>query len=128
MITGTINEDREAIVSITIRGSNGHARRIRAVVDTGYNGRLTLPPDLIAELELPWIRRGFAVLADNSEIDFDVYEAVIVWDGRRHVVRIDETDSIPLIGMALMEGYELKAQIRSGGKVTLKPLPKQRRG
>jgi clan AA aspartic protease len=128
MITGSVNDDREAIVSLTVRGPTGRMRRIRAVIDTGYNGRLTLPLDVVVELKLRWIRRGFALLADNSEVEFDVYEANVVWDGRRRVIRIDATDSGPLLGMALMEGYELKAQIRRGGKVTLKPLARPRKG
>lgn len=50
-------------------------------VDTGFNGWLSLPPDLIAELNLRWKRRGRAILGDGSECVFNVYEAVVFWDG-----------------------------------------------
>jgi len=30
---------------------------------------------------------------------------------------------MPLVGMALLEGYELNAQVRAGGKVAIKRLP-----
>jgi len=32
-----------------------------------------------------------------------------------------------LVGMALLDGYELKVQVRNGGRVTIKALP-QRKG
>jgi predicted aspartyl protease len=53
MIKGTVKSALEAVVSLTVRGPQGQRRRISAVIDTGYNSTLTLPPDVIAELGLP---------------------------------------------------------------------------
>ncbi|MCC5669277.1 hypothetical protein LC653_36925 [Nostoc sp. CHAB 5784] len=78
-----------------------------AIVDTGFNGWLSLPPDFIAALELPWKRRGRAILGDGSECVFDVYEAIVVWDEQLLTIPIDEAESNPLVGMSLMEGYRL---------------------
>ena len=36
---------------------------------------------------------------------------------------VDEADSDPLVGMGLLKGYELRMQVRSGGKVRIKRLP-----
>ena len=90
-----------------------------AKVDTGFNGWLSLPPDLIAQLNLKWKRRGRAILGDGTECVFDVYEAVLVWDGNLLTIPIDEADSEPLVGMSLMEGYQLKVQVFEGGHVEL---------
>jgi hypothetical protein len=54
---------------------------------------------------------------------FDIYEATVRWDGRARRVSVDEVDVMPLVGMALLYGYELTMQIVAGGKVLLKPLP-----
>jgi predicted aspartyl protease len=57
-------------------------------------------------LNLEWKRRGRAVLGDGTECVFDIYEAVLVWDGNTLTIPIDEADSELLVGMSLMEGYQ----------------------
>src|SRR6266498_4365140 len=126
MITGTVTTDREAIIRLTVRGPAGQEQRVEAVIDTGFDGWFSLPPALIAGLGLPWRRRGRAVLADGSASVFDIYEATVVWDRRQRRIPVDEADTTPLVGMALLEDYELNAQVRAGGKVTIKRLPRRR--
>jgi clan AA aspartic protease len=119
MITGIVNADFEPIIPLSICGSDGKVHIQDAIVDTGFNGWLSLPPDLIAELNLKWKRRGRAILGDGSECVFNVYEAVLVWDGNFLTIPIDEADSEPLVGMSLMEGYQLTVQVFEGGHVEL---------
>jgi clan AA aspartic protease len=119
MITGIVNADFEPIIPLSICGSDGNVYTQEAIVDTGFNGWLSLPPDLIAELNLKWKRRGRAILGDGTECVFDVYEAVLVWDGNMLTIPIDEADSEPLVGMSLMEGYQLTVQVFEGGLVEL---------
>lgn len=73
MITGHVNEFGEAVVTVTVVGSSSQ-REIEAVIDTGFNGSLTLPPSLVEDLELPFRRRDRAVLGDGSETFFDTHE------------------------------------------------------
>jgi predicted aspartyl protease len=42
MITGLVNPDYEAVIRLRIQGPGGHEREIDAVIDTGFNGYLTL--------------------------------------------------------------------------------------
>jgi clan AA aspartic protease len=119
MITGIVNVDFEPIIPLLICGSDGKVYTQDAIVDTGFNGWLSLPPDLIAQLTLKWKRRGRAILGDGSECVFNVYEAVLVWDGSFLTIPIDEADSEPLVGMSLMEGYQLMVQVFEGGPVEL---------
>lgn len=126
MITGTINANLDAIVRLTVRGPTGRTRRIRAVIDTGFNGCLTLPPAIIADLELPWRRRAFAELGDGSEVVFDVYRAVVTWDRRRRKIRVDEANTTPLIGTELLKQHEVNLKVREGGAVTIKPMRRRR--
>jgi clan AA aspartic protease len=96
---------------------------IDAVIDTGFTGALTLPPSLVKKLRLPWDNVGRGTLADGSECLFEIYRATIIWDRSARGVLVSETDSDPLVGMELLEGFELKMQVRPGGKVAIKRLP-----
>ena len=121
MISGIVH-NFEPIIPLSIRGSDGKVYQQNAIVDTGFDGWLSLPPDLIAQLDLKWKRRGRAILADGSECLFNVYEAIVIWDGNPLTIPIDEADSDPLIGMSLMEGYQLSVQVFEGGLVELSKI------
>ena len=54
MIVGRVNAYREAVISLIVEGSGGRRREIDAVVDTGFNGYLTLPATLMQELGHVW--------------------------------------------------------------------------
>lgn len=123
MIHGIVNADREAVVRLLVRGPAGQQQRLSAVIDTGFDGWLSLPPTLISLLGLRWWRRGCAVLADGSQTVFNIYEGTVVWDRRRRCIAVDEADTAPLIGMALLDGHELKMQVRPRGKVAIQALP-----
>ena len=53
MISGVVNEQLEAVVSLQLRGPNGDVRMVDAIVDTGYDGYLTVAPRTVAEMGLP---------------------------------------------------------------------------
>ena len=65
-------------------------------------------------------------LADGSECIFDVYVAQVTWDSKVRTILVDEADADPLVGMRLLRGHELKMQVRYGGQVTIKRLPRKR--
>jgi clan AA aspartic protease len=121
MMVGIVR-GREPRIRLTIRGLRGRQQEIEAVVDSGYTGWLTLPPTLIGALNLRWRTFGRGILADGSESAFDVYQAKVVWDGRVRPVFVDEFDATPLIGMALLRGYEYRMQVQARGKITIKRL------
>lgn len=123
MIRGNVNAHDEAIIRLSVLGANGQEHEFEAIVDTGFNGWLSLSPALITFLNLPFRNRGRAILADGSESVFDSYEATVHWDGQRRRIAIDEADTTPLVGMALLHGSELMMQIIEGGEVSIKPLP-----
>lgn len=123
MITGVVSEYLEALVTITVGGPIGREQEIETIIDTGFDGALSLPPTRIAALNLSWRRRGRALLADGNESLFDIYEGTIVWDGTPRRISIDAADTDPLLGMALLFGYELTLQAVEGGRVTIQALP-----
>jgi clan AA aspartic protease len=123
MITGEVSTDREAIVRVVVRSAHDRELAVEAVVDTGFDGWLSLPPSVIERLALAWRQRGLALLADGSESVFDTYEGIVVWDGQPRRVAVDEADTAPLVGMSLLEGHELTVHVRAGGTVTVTRLP-----
>ena len=123
MITGHVTAYREAVIPLRVEGSGNRGREIDAVVDTGFNGFLTLPASLIQDLRLVWRRRGRAMLADGSDSLFDIYEATVTWDRRPRRIAVDEADCDPLVGMSLFHGHELTIQVVDGGRVVVSPLP-----
>ena len=122
MITGVVNAHMEATIRLTLRGPSGQIRRVNAVVDTGFDGWLSLPPAFIAHLGLLWQRRGRAILADGSETIFDIYAGAVVWERRKRAIPIDEANTTPLLGTALLAENKLKAEFRPRGKVAIKRL------
>ena len=121
MIRGAVTR-HEGIVRLSVFGRRGQRETVEAVVDTGYDGFLTLPPTMIRELELEWLSNGHAVLADGSECLFDLHEGEVIWDRRHMLIQIDSSDATPLIGMRLLEGFELTMQIRQDGPVLIKRM------
>mgnify|MGYP001596003583 FL=1 len=122
MITGRVTADRQAIITLTVRGPAGQEHEIEAIVDTGFDGWLSLPSSVIVQLGLTWLQRGRALLADGRESVFDIYEATVIWDGQVRRIPVDEAKTTPLVGMSLLDGYELTMQVRSSGNVIIRAL------
>ncbi len=119
MISGIVNAEREAVLQVILHDFVGKEQKIEAVVDTGYTGWLTLPPEIVSKLGLAWRERGGATLADGSQALFNVYNATVVWDSNLVIIPVDEIDAEPLIGMSLMYGFELILPILDGATFTL---------
>jgi clan AA aspartic protease len=123
MITGAVTSSREAVVRFVVRGPHVHECEIGAIIDTGFNGYLTLPSTLITALRLAKLGRGRVLLGNGSEEVFDIYEAVVIWNGRPRSVEVDSADTDPLVGMALLDGHHLRIAVVPGGIVSIDALP-----
>lgn len=120
---GSVNDVLEATLRVTVEDIGGHTREIDALVDTGFNGFLTLPSELIATLGLPWLFRQQGQLADGSIETFDVHQARIIWDNAPLPIEVEAVNAAPLVGMAVLDGYSLRVDVTKGGSVTITPLP-----
>lgn len=123
MITGNVVAGQGALVTVALRGRNGVARTVAATIDTGFNGYLVLPPDLIASLGLVWHGDGNAVLADGTQPQFPLYQAYVQWGESTRRVVVACLNSSPLIGLAMMRGYRLMVDVIDGGAVHITRLP-----
>ena len=123
MIGGTVDADLVPLIRLTIWDASGQPHDVEVIVDTGFNGFLTLPPARIATLGLSWLCRQQALLADGSVQVFDVHVASVDWHGRTRLVEVEAADAPPLLGMALMQGSELRIGVSPGGAVVLTETP-----
>ena len=122
VIEGVVNGFLEAVVSLPVRGPEDRDREIEAVIDTGCSGNLALPPELAAELELPFVIRSRSALADGTVVAFNVHSATVVRDGRPRYIDIDAVGVAPLLGMDLMDSHSLYVEITDGGRVIIEPM------
>jgi clan AA aspartic protease len=122
MMQGVVNQSCEAMLSIVVK-NNAKTQLIDAVIDTGFSGFLTLPIEVIAALGLKWEGRDVATLGDGTACVFEVYIANVIWDGQYREVYVNESETVPLIGMRLLRGYDLRIQTIEGGAVTIAALP-----
>jgi clan AA aspartic protease len=121
MIHGIVNQSCEAILPVVLKNDT-KTQLVDAVIDTGFSVFLTLPSSVITALELVWKGRDVATLGDGTSCIFEVYIAVVIWDGQYRTIDINESETIPLIGMQLLRGYDLRIQAVEGGSVTIKLL------
>ena len=121
MIHGMVNQSCEAILPIVVK-NDARTQLVDAVIDTGFSGFLTLPFSTIESLDPIWKGRDMATLGDGTSCIFEVYIAVVIWDGQYRTIDINESETMPLIGMQLLRGYDLRIQAIEGGSVTIEAL------
>ena len=121
MKIGTVDSSGEALVALTVEGlgSGGQQRDITALLDTGFNGFLALPPALIGELDLEQISREQYMTAGGTMHFTGVYKAVIVFGERRLLVDEIVEAAEPLVGVGLLWEFKVCLGYREGGDVTL---------
>lgn len=117
MITGQVNPQLEACISVLIRDSSGSLITQEAAIDTGFSGYLTLPRHLIEMLGLGFLTSRVYTLGDNSEVNFDVYLCVASLDGEERNCKVLASEAFPLVGMAFLKGHRLAIDVIDGGEV-----------
>jgi clan AA aspartic protease len=122
MIQGVVNARREAVLPLVVGNGDGARKLIDAVIDTGFNGFLSLPSAVIVSINLPWSASDIVTLGDGSEALFDLYAATVIWDGQYREVDVAESETEPLVGMALLYGYRLQIDAVEGGIVRIEEL------
>ncbi len=81
MIYGIVSSLCEATLPILVKNANGRQSMVDTVIDTGFNGFLTLPSSVISDLDLPWQMSEVVTLGDGSKAVFDLFSATVIWDG-----------------------------------------------
>jgi len=115
-------QGHQALMKVGFHLEDGRTLDIEFVVDTGFVGYLTLPQRAIVMLDLPFLRRTPANLADGSTIHVSVYAATIVWEGQVKEAEVLSTGQRPLMGTLLLNGHHLSVHFVNGGEVVAESL------
>jgi clan AA aspartic protease len=122
MITGLVNENLEAVISLSVVKTNNEICEIKTVIDTGYSGYLSLSFKLISELNLNRIGKAQLTLADGTVISSNVYEATILWEGQPRIIQVDSFESSILVGMSLLKNCDFTMRVAVDCPVTIIPF------
>ena len=64
---------------VRVVGEGGRSAGVEAVIDTGFDGHLLLPPSVVSSLSLPRIGSARPTLADGSVVVMTVHVAEVLW-------------------------------------------------
>ncbi len=123
MTTGKVTAQLRPTIEVALQNQAGQMRTVEVTVDTGYNGEILLPPDIIQSLALASAGETPAVLADGTIVLLPMYEGYVRWKGILRRATIDEADSDPLVGMAFLKGHRLTVECVPTGLVIIEIIP-----
>ena len=102
-------------VSLAVANINGVQRNLTFTVDTGFTGWLTVPGDVIRDLDLQYRGTRPYVLADDEVSEAHLYLAFVA----SVPVVVHQLDAEPLLGAAMMNVCRLTVDFWEGGRVTI---------
>ena len=112
------------MIPVDLFDRQGRLYRIEAMVDTGFDGFLALPIQLVQRLGLVWINRMPMQVATSEWAEFEIYEATVWWFGVRLPIRVQLIPSEILVGNRLLRERQLTVQFWQGGSVSsVQPRP-----
>jgi predicted aspartyl protease len=122
MMTGSFTSEGEPALSVQVAGPTG-TLEIDAVVDTGFNGELTLPREQIEVLSLP---EATVTEVTSRMVVFERFRCTMPKpsspDSRVRSF-ITEVPTTPLVGTGLLRSFSLYVEFQADGTVEVAPLP-----
>ena len=103
MIRGTLTEDLDMVVTVGVADSSRVFQPLEVVVDTGFNGGLALPRDVIARLGLTYRDHTPYTLGTGEAESLRNYEGVASWRERTLEVEITGTESEHLLAWPCLQ-------------------------
>ena len=76
----------EPLVSITLLSHDNHAHSHRVVIDTGFNGTLSLPERLAKRYGWQWVGYESYQIATGDVVQEKVFLGKIRWFGRAQII------------------------------------------
>lgn len=122
MIRGRVDALRQAWVQLEIERSDGYFESIGTVVDTGFDGCLALPPEVIGRMRVKSDEPLDVYLATGAWEKVNTWLGNVLWHDLLRSVLILEASGPPLLGMELMEDSQLIMQPRINGHVLIEQL------
>ena len=122
-MNGSVTDTLDGVVTLVVRGPDGRQSLFPFVMDTGFNGSLTLPAEVVQLLALPVLDTIDVTLADGASVSLRRVIALVDWhDATREVIAM-QTDGDALLGMSLLEASHVSFHAVEGGEVRIDLLP-----
>ena len=122
MIRGRIDHRRLIWIPLQVGGGRERFSTVEAVLDTGFTGTLTLPPETVRSLGLSSDHDTEVTLGNDVSASLRTYSGFMFWHERLRAIPIMESAGTPLLGTRLLAGSQLTAQFRIGGEVLIEEL------
>jgi predicted aspartyl protease len=123
-LTGHITNKLKPILTLSVQSAEGISEKKSFLVDTGCNLEVVLPAVEIALLRWPLVERAQITQADGRPVDVDLHEGTLLIGGFPRPVLAAALGIQPIIGMELLQGWQLCLDIIAPGEgeVRLQPL------
>jgi clan AA aspartic protease len=120
-MTGVVHQGVVAQVRVRLIGPDTSVV-VTAIIDTGYNGALSIPQSLADQLRLP---RGFLVqmtTADGHAAPAFTAKLGVEWDGVVFQTNASCFGNDVILGMTALAGHRLTMDVLPGGVVEITKL------
>ncbi len=111
-----------AVMPVTVRLRGQPDIALDFVVDTGFDGALSMPVAAVAALKLPFLEVIRVCLANETDVFIPVHVATILWQGAEKHVRVLASGKRPKLGTALLANYYLGIDFVEDGSTMVEPL------
>lgn len=120
MITGQVNDDDQAVVTLRFVGTNDRQLDIECVVETGFTGDIGLTGAMAEALSLTSVGSTETTVA-GATVQTNAYIATLEWHGRR-APAVALVMPRACVGMGLLKGNVLIATVSPGQIVQITPI------
>lgn len=117
MIVARVNDDFDGHVQLELL-HNGAIHPVRFVVDTGFNGYLSVTSHFVRLLNLEAIDVRDGILADGRRDVFETVDLVVNWLDVPRRIRAQVLGE-PMLGTRLLNGCQIHGVWKPGSEITI---------
>jgi clan AA aspartic protease len=105
-------------VTLLLPGSSGSIP-VEFIVDTGFDGDLALPSNILHQLDAQPLFLSLRALGDGTLRECPVYQLAWECNDEPRTVEVLALEHNPLLGTMLLEGCHLAVDMAEGGEVVI---------
>lgn len=106
-------------VEIEIRRTRSGTQTVEALLDSGFNGAVSLPVDEVEKLGLPLMTEHAVTLADGSDVNVKVHVGFIRLGEQWKRCAVLATGDVPTVGMHLLQRLKVCFEAVDGGDIEI---------